>query len=82
MHYTYILYSAILTKYYVGHTSDLKEREARHNRGGIKFTSKGRPWLLVYSEEFETKAAAHKREREIKKWKSRKMIEKLIESAG
>lgn len=81
MFYTYILYSESLNKYYIGYTSDLEERVARHNRGGEKFTSKGQPWKLVYSEEYDSKELAHKRERQIKKWKSKVMIEKLIKNS-
>ena len=35
-------------------------------------------WLLVHNEKFDDKSQAIKRERQIKKWKSRKMIEELI----
>jgi len=77
--YLYILHSIILNKYYVGHTSNIEDRLKSHlyNHGG--FTSKAKDWLLVYSEEFSTKAEAQARELKIKKWKSRLMIEKLIE---
>ncbi len=82
MFYTYILYSESIDKFYIGHTSNLEERIARHNRGGEKFTSKGQPWKLSYSEKFETKILANSRERQIKKWKSRVMIEKLIDNSA
>jgi hypothetical protein len=42
------------------------------------FTGKVNDWVIVYQELFNTKAEANKREREIKNWKSRKIIEKLI----
>jgi putative endonuclease len=38
-------------------------------------------WKLVYSESYANKAAAMKREREIKSWKSTKRIEELISQA-
>ena len=82
MYHTYILHSPLLDKFYVGHTNDLEERILRHNRGGDKYTSKGQPWILVYKEEYHTKELAYKREREIKNWKRKKMIQKLISSAG
>jgi len=78
MPYTYILYSAALDKYYVGATNNLEDRLNRHNTDSDKFTSKGQPWALVYSEEYPTKSEAMKREREIKSKKSRKYIEQLI----
>ena len=82
MFYVYILYSESSDKYYIGHTNDLIDRLARHNRGGNKYTSKGQPLKLVYSEEFLSKELAYSRERQIKKWKSKIMIQKLIHEAG
>ena len=78
MFFVYILYSEKLDKYYVGYSNNYLERIERHNRGGIKFTTAGQPWSFVYKEGVETKELAAKREIEIKKWKSRKMIIKLI----
>jgi len=77
----YILYSKILEKYYVGFTGDLILERIRKNNSNHKgFTGKSGDWILVYSEKFENKDLAMKREKEIKGWKSRKMIEKLIAS--
>ena len=80
--FTYILYSGKIDRYYIGSTYDIKWRLERHNMGWGKFTKYGIPWELVYSEQFETKAEALKREREIKKKKSRKYIEELINAGG
>ena len=74
----YILFSEKLNKYYVGSTSDIERRLEEHNRGKEKFTSIGKPWILVYNEVFNNLKFARKRELEIKKQKSRKYIEKLI----
>ncbi|WP_418400259.1 GIY-YIG nuclease family protein, partial [Barnesiella intestinihominis] len=41
-------------------------------------TRGGRPWELVYSEEYTDKSSALFREREIKSKKSRKYIEHLV----
>jgi putative endonuclease len=77
----YILYSSSLDKFYVGHTGDeIKERVRRHNSNHKGFTGGIGDWQLVHSEFFLTKKQAYKREREVKAWKSRKMIQKLIGS--
>jgi len=82
MFHVYILYSAIKDRYYVGFTSDiLSERIRRHNSNHAGFTGKTGDWILVYSEKFDNKDYAMKREMEIKAWKSRKLIQKLINSA-
>ncbi len=52
---------------YCGYTTDLKKRVEKHNSGkGAKYTMKRRPVNLVYSEEFETKQEAMKREYALK----------------
>jgi putative endonuclease len=67
-------------KYYVGHTGDdLKERLRRHNSKHKGFTGVNADWEIVYAEAFDSKSKAYSREREIKSWKSRKRIKKLIE---
>ena len=50
----------------------------RHNQKSKGFTGNKSDWKLVYSESFKTREEAIEREFQIKKWKSRKMIEKLI----
>ena len=77
----YILYSAMLDKYYVGHTSDLlEERIRKHNSNHSGFTGRSHDWVPVYKEEFSDTAQAYRREREIKSWKSKTQIKKLISS--
>jgi putative endonuclease len=80
MSYFYILYSKALNQYYIGHTSEsLQERLRKHLSNHSGFTAKAKDWLVIYYEEFESKSLAYKRELEVKKWKSRIRIEKLIE---
>ncbi len=82
MWYVYIIYSKKIDRYYVGYTDDLEWRLERHNSGWGKYTKRGIPWELVYDEKHKTKSEAIKREREIKRKKSRKYIEGLISHAG
>ena len=82
MYFTYILYSKAKNKYYVGHTGEsLKERLRKHNTNHKGFTGGVFDWEVRHFEEHPTKADAYQRELEIKRWKSRKKIEKLIESS-
>ena len=63
---------------YSGYTVDLQAREDMHNSGkGAKYTRARLPVCIVYSEEFENKSDAMKREAAIKKW-SRAKKEELI----
>lgn len=77
----YILWSEKLKKYYVGSTQGLEQRVLYHNSGNVTFTKLGVPWQIVYSEEFETRTDAVRRERQIKSWKSSKSISDLIARA-
>ena len=83
MAFVYILFSESLDKFYVGSTStDLADRLRRHLSSHSGFTTKVKDWRIVYSEPFPDKAQALKREKEIKAWKSRAMIAKLIRETG
>ena len=77
MYYTYILKSRKNNKYYIGSTYNLDERLLLHNLGKVKSTKLYRPWSIYYFEEFKNEKDAILRERQIKAWKSRSMIEKL-----
>ena len=54
---------------YVGISSDVVARVARHNAGkGAEFTKNKRPVVAVYCEQFANKSDAFRREREVKKF--------------
>ena len=78
MFHLYILYSKIRGKYYIGSTNNLIVRLKKHNSNHSGFTGHTGDWEIVYSEVFPQRANALARERTIKSWKSRKLIEKLI----
>jgi len=80
IHYFYILYSKSLDRYYLGHTSDLNERLRRHITNHKGFTGKAIDWQVVYTEQYTSKDRAYKRERQVKAWKSKTSIQKLISS--
>ena len=76
----YILYSESLDKYYIGHTGEnLDERLRKHLSNHSGFTSKAKDWSILYFENFEEKSLAYQRELQIKSWKSKIKIRKLIE---
>ena len=78
----YILFSASSNKYYTGHTTEpLEERLRKHNSGHKGFSGKYRDWVIAYFEKYPSKNEAYARERVVKGWKSRRMIEKLISSS-
>jgi putative endonuclease len=79
MFIVYILYSSNLDQYYVGYTQNMEDRLSRHNSGRSLSTKKGKPWILVYTETFETRSEAMLREKAIKQMKSRTYLKQLIQ---
>ena len=76
----YILYSKKIDKYYVGKSSEPYKRLQYHNQISSKMWSKrGQPWELKCVLEFKDDGEASKAERLIKRQKSRKVIESIIE---
>ena len=78
--YIYILRSKKCEKYYVGQTDDIFQRLLEHNVFSEKsYTSKYRPWVLkAVFDVGLSRGIALKIERHIKKQKSRKYIEDII----
>ena len=76
----YVLYSEAYDEIYVGYTADLAARILSHNQLAKKgYTTKFRPWRLFYTESFESKESALRREKELKSARGRKFVRDLIE---
>ncbi len=72
MFYVYIL-KCVDGSYYTGHTDNLESRIVQHASGkGNGYTSTRLPLELVFTADFETRADALERERQIKGWSRRK----------
>ena len=74
----YIIQSLLDNSYYIGYTRNLEKRIFQHNHDKTGYTSRKAPWNLVYSESFETKTLAIKREHFLKNQKNREFIVQLI----
>ena len=80
MFYVYILHSQSADKFYVGQTENVENRLSSHNElSENSFTSKYRPWAVKRVIEVKTRSEAMILERYIKKRKSRKYIQQLIQ---
>ena len=77
-YFFYIIYSPTLDKYYTGYSSDISGRLRRHNSKHSGFTGKASDWKIVYFEKYASKKSAQEREKQVKAWKNRKMIENLL----
>jgi len=78
--YVYIIKSSKNNSYYIGCTNDIEARITRHNQGAVNSTRNFRPWRLLHTEVYQTLSEARKRETQVKKWKSRAAIERLLKT--
>jgi len=79
MYTVYVLYSSLNDKIYIGYTSDLTARLLSHNELGKKgWTIRYRPWIVVYTEQYNEKSAAISREKKLKTSRYRKWIREEI----
>ena len=77
-YYVYILYSESGDRYYKGMSQNPERRLEFHNTKERGYTSRYRPWKLVYTKGFQSKTDALAAERKVKGWRNRVMIERLI----
>lgn len=81
MYYTYLLVSNLNEKSYVGSTSKNPiERLEEHNNGTNEFTKVGRPWKLVYYEQYACKKCSLLRETFLKSGVGNKLVKLIKEN--
>jgi putative endonuclease len=69
-------------KFYIGQTSNLESRLARHNSilpsKKSSFTKTKGSWSILYKEIYNTRQAAKQREKQLKSYQGRKFIKNII----
>jgi predicted GIY-YIG superfamily endonuclease len=78
MRYVYILQSLGSDRYYVGVTSDLSARLAKHNAGEVAHTSKYVPWAIKTYIAFADEDRAFAFERYLKSASGRAFAKKRL----
>ena len=65
--------------HYTGMTEDLEPRISQHNNSSLSFwTKRGTNWKIIYSEEFDNKATALKREKWLKSGVGREFLKNNV----
>ncbi|MBI5135313.1 GIY-YIG nuclease family protein, partial [Candidatus Uhrbacteria bacterium] len=77
--FVYILESIISHRYYIGSCIDIERRLVQHNNGKVPSTCNKGPWELRFSQMFTNVTDARKMEYRLKKLKSRKIVERIIQ---
>jgi len=78
MYFVYLLKSKNSGKTYTGHTNNLERRLLEHQNNLSKYTKGRGPWILVYSEKFNSRSEAMKREKFLKSGKGRELLKSLV----
>ncbi len=78
MYTVYVLKSEVAEKSYVGFTNNLERRIEEHNLGKSGYTSKHKPWKVIYTEEFPSINEAVEREKYLKSRSGRRYLKKVF----
>ena len=78
----FTLYILFQQKFYIGYTTNLANRLIKHNSKHRAFTDGIKDWEIVFTDQFETKEEAISRDKQIKGWKSRQLLEALVEKGS
>jgi putative endonuclease len=78
-YFVYLLYSTSFNKTYTGQTNNLVNRLAYHNSGRVKSTKPFKPWVLIYSESFNSRSDAMKKEKWFKSKSGREKISAILD---
>ena len=78
MYYVYILESLVDGTFYKGSSENYERRLEQHNNGESQYTSRKRPWKIVFAQEMSTKREALIREKAIKRYNS-EYLNRLID---
>ncbi|MBX2989872.1 MAG: GIY-YIG nuclease family protein [Bacteroidetes bacterium] len=80
-YHVYILFSRLHERTYVGQTEDLENRVRHHNAGRVRSTKAYRPWEVLHSESYSTRAEAMQREQWYKSPQGRRALKELLSRA-
>ena len=78
MYTVYVLQSIKFWRYYIWYSSNIEKRIKEHNEWKTKSTKYYKPYKIVYTELYENKSEALKREKELKKMKWNNNFKKTI----
>jgi len=77
MYTVYVLKSLKNSRLYTGSTNNIKRRLGEHNALHKGYTKYNGPFKLLYTEKFNTRSEAYKREMFLKSGKGREFLKKI-----
>lgn len=78
----YAIYNEVHDNIYIGQTNNIIDRLNLHNTGTFKgYTSRYKgEWIIVHQEQFQTRAEALIRERQLKSFRGREFVRNKIKN--
>jgi putative endonuclease len=73
----YAIQSQVRNYIYVGMTSDLQEWIGRHNGGRERTTRPYKPFRVIFTEQFESRAEARKKEKYLKSGSGKELLKRV-----
>lgn len=80
MYYVYILQSQKDFGFYTGLTENISRRLREHNSGQVKATKARAPFVVIYTEIFDTSQEARVREKFFKTGAGREFRDRILDS--
>ena len=80
MHYTYVLLSERVGRFYTGYTGDLRKRFRQHQQGRVRWTASRHPVQLLYYEACLSQEGALRRERFLKSGKGKRYLRNRLKT--
>ena len=78
MFYVYVYYSLIDKKFYIGYTSNLKQRKQDHKNKKVKSTANRKDLVMIFYEAYMFKEDAQRREKYFKTTKGKKALRQMM----
>ena len=78
MYTVYVLKSLKDNNLYIGCTSNIKNRIKYHNNGKVKSTKNRRPFIMIYSKDYDNIYKAYEMERYYKTAKGKKELKNIL----
>jgi putative endonuclease len=79
MYHVYVIQSEVDGRLYKGMTDNLERRILEHNKGEQKSTKFYKPWKLMFTKVFKTRAEARKYEKYLKSGIGRAYLKSILE---
>ncbi|MCH8199699.1 MAG: GIY-YIG nuclease family protein [Chloroflexi bacterium] len=80
--YTVYVLRNLEGRLYIGQTADIARRVRHHQEGDAGWTRSRGPWELVYIEQFDDRASAMRRERNLKRGGTNQALRRLVSESA